>query len=744
MQKNEMELLAPAGSLEIFNAVIEAGADAVYVGGELFGARAFAGNFTREELIEALEYAHLRGRKVYLTVNTLLKNEELEESLYEFLLPFYEHGLDAVLVQDFGVLQFIHRYFPQLPIHTSTQMTVVGVDGVRFLQKFGVTRVVMAREASLSEMRRIHEGTGMELEAFVHGALCYCYSGQCLFSSMLGGRSGNRGRCAQPCRLAYSVLDASRREKMPQAYILSLKDMCGIGDLAQLHEAGVFSLKIEGRMKQAAYAAGVVSYYRKYIDRLADGKEELTGGKLRVDRADKKAISDLGNRCGFTDQYYYGHNGKEMVTFEKPNYVRQNGPLQEQIMERYGNRQSQLPISGHAVFCFGEESKLTVSTGNCCVTVSGQTVERAKKAPVSPEDIRARLSRTGDSPFVFQELTIEAEDGIFQPNGAINRLRREALDQLKDQLLAGSRRITDANGLPQGTGQKKSGGTPDRVRDTQACEIRTIASVADRKQLNAILNYKEITTIYLDSAMYSKNDFRRHLGDDIVAVRAQGKEICLMLPAIFREQTRRFYEQIKEEIIGLDLDGFVVRSYDELGWVLRNFKEKQIIADHSLYTYNDRAKNAFFAEGITRDTIPLELNRREILHRQNAGSEMILYGYYPLMVSAQCVHKNTVGCDKKETIMYLKDRFQKLFPVRSYCSECYNIIYNSLPAMLFAEQSELENAGIRDFRLNFTIERAGEIHKVMEMLMQYRSGERPDGPENPGNYTKGHYKRGVE
>ncbi|MDD6480862.1 MAG: U32 family peptidase, partial [Lachnospiraceae bacterium] len=221
--ENKFELLAPAGSFEIFKAVIAAGADAVYVGGEAFGARAYANNFTDEELLTAIDYAHLRNKKVYLTVNTLLKNSEMDR-LYDYLLPFYERGLDAVLVQDLGVLSYIRKHFPDLPVHTSTQMTVTGIEGARLLQSLGAERIVMAREVSLEEMRAIHEETGIELEAFVHGALCYSYSGQCLFSSMLGGRSGNRGRCAQPCRLAYSVLDEKRREYLSDSYVLSLKD----------------------------------------------------------------------------------------------------------------------------------------------------------------------------------------------------------------------------------------------------------------------------------------------------------------------------------------------------------------------------------------------------------------------------------------------------------------------------------------------------------------------------------------
>ena len=256
MMKKEFELLAPAGSFEILRAVIEAGADAVYVGGSQFGARAYANNFTEEELLEAIDYVHLRGKKLFLTVNTLFKNTEIKEQLYDYLKPYYMRGLDAVIVQDFGAVAFIKEHFPDLPIHTSTQMTITGVEGAKLLKNLGVERVVLARELSIAEMKQIRQEADVELEAFIHGALCYSFSGQCLFSSVLGGRSGNRGRCAQPCRLPYSVLDEQKKEYKKESYVLSLKDLCGIEYLQQLREAGVYSLKIEGRMKQASYAAG--------------------------------------------------------------------------------------------------------------------------------------------------------------------------------------------------------------------------------------------------------------------------------------------------------------------------------------------------------------------------------------------------------------------------------------------------------------------------------------------------------
>lgn len=737
MEKNQFELLAPAGSFEICRAVIEAGADAVYVGGSMYGARAYADNFTQEELLEALDHAHLRGKKIYLTINTLMKNAEIGQRLYDYLLPLYERGLDAVIVQDLGAVACIRGWFPHLPIHTSTQMTVTGTEGVRFLQEYGVTRVVMAREVSLEEMRHIHEQTGVEMEAFVHGALCYCYSGQCLFSSMLGGRSGNRGRCAQPCRMAYSVLNEDKKTLLSDSYVLSLKDLCGIGDLPALHRAGVYSLKIEGRMKQAAYAAGVVSYYRKYIDKYIEdtGKPEES---YAVEAEDRQAVADLGNRCGFTNSYYRNHNGRDMITFRKPNYEKQNEALQTDILQRYAAAKPQLPVRGKAVFRLGEPAELTVSCGDKTVTVRGNVVEAARKAPVTKEELKQRLQKTGDTPFAFQELTVEAGDGIFLPNGAINRLRREGLQALQETLLEGYRRRAAKPEEDTADALLRKNGEPEGRK-------MLICSVASRRQLKPVLEYGKgmVDAVYLDTVMYSKRSFAGELKEDLSAIAKAGMQTYLTLPAIFRKEVSDFYHGLTGTFRALSFRGFVIRNYESLYWVRNTFGEKEIIADHNLYSYNDAAVQALHKKGITHDTVPLELNRNEILHRENAGSEMILYGYYPLMTSAQCIRRNTSGCDGKEGILYLKDRYQAQFAVWNHCSVCYNTIYNSLPTMLFPYERELERAGIRRFRLSFTVESPKEIIRVLEQYSCWKDGKGPQKDRNVP-YTNGHYKRGVE
>ena len=705
MRNKDFELLAPAGNLEIFKGVIESGADAVYVGGSMFGARAYANNFTEEELLEAIDFAHLRGVKVYLTVNTLIKNSEFSK-LYDYLLVYYKRGLDAVIVQDIGVVKAIHEYFPSMEIHTSTQMTVTGADGVRFLSQFGVTRVVMAREVSLAEMKRIHEETGMELEAFVHGALCYSYSGQCLFSSILGGRSGNRGRCAQPCRLPYTV------EGKKDEYILSLKDMCGIKALDKLHDAGVYSLKIEGRMKQLEYACGVVKYYRSYIDSMKP-----------VTDADYDRIKAIGNRCGFTDRYYFDHNGSDMVTYVKPNFV---SNAAEPSPEK-----RKLSIEGELVLREGEPGSLTVKRGDVTYKASIEPVSAALKAPLDKKAAIDRINKTGDTDFEFSHIKAQIGENVFVPNGALNRLRRDAISGLCDKLLKkyyrNDARYADMSRL---TALPEHVVKSDAAHDEAINDYTTICSCMTRAQLDTLIGYECFDVFYLDFDMYDRKTLIQQFADDVKSLTKRNKKVYLMLPTIFRADSSDYFVSIAKELDKVSFEGFVVKNYEELYLTENLFTDKKIILDHNMYTFNDVSKSAFFEHGVSGDTVPLELNSREIMHRNNIGSQMIVYGYYPLMTTANCVHKNTKGCDKKQKLIYLKDRYNKSFAVCNNCKECYNTIYNSLPTMLTKNISKLKEAGIRSFRYSFTIETPKQIKAVMD--------------DKVAEYTNGHYKRGVE
>ena len=649
MRNKDFELLAPAGSLEILKGVIESGADAVYVGGSMFGARAYANNFTEEELLEAIDFAHLRGVKVYLTVNTLIKNSEFSK-LYDYLLPYYKRGLDAVIVQDIGVVKAIHEYFPSMEIHTSTQMTVTGADGVRFLSQFGVTRVVMAREVSLAEMKRIHEETGMELEAFVHGALCYSYSGQCLFSSILGGRSGNRGRCAQPCRLPYTV------EGKKDEYILSLKDMCGIKALDKLHDAGIYSLKIEGRMKQLEYACGVVKYYRSYID-----------SKKPVSDADYDRIKALGNRCGFTDRYYFDHNGSDMVTYVKPNFV---SNAAEPSPEK-----RKLSIEGELVLREGEPGSLTVKRGDVTYKASIEPVSAALKAPLDKRAAIDRINKTGDTDFEFSHIKAQIGENVFVPNGALNKLRRDAISGLCDKLLKkyyrDDARYADISSMCELSEHVVKSDPTHEDGAVNAKDYTAICSCMTRAQLDTLISYDCFDVFYLDFDMYDRKTLIQQFADDVKCLTKRNKKVYLMLPTILRADSSDYFVSIAKELDKVSFEGFVVKNYEELYLTENLFTGKKVILDHNMYTFNDVSKSAFFEHGVSGDTVPLELNSREIMHRNNMGSQMIVYGYYPLMTTANCVHKNTKGCDKKQKLIYLKDRYNKSFAVCNNCKECY-------------------------------------------------------------------------
>lgn len=708
MRNKDFELLAPAGSLEILKGVIESGADAVYVGGSMFGARAYANNFTEEELLEAIDFAHLRGVKVYLTVNTLIKNSEFSK-LYDYLLPYYKRGLDAVIVQDIGVVKAIHEYFPSMEIHTSTQMTVTGADGVRFLSQFGVTRVVMAREVSLAEMKRIHEETGMELEAFVHGALCYSYSGQCLFSSILGGRSGNRGRCAQPCRLPYTV------EGKKDEFILSLKDMCGIKALDKLHDAGVYSLKIEGRMKQLEYACGVVKYYRSYIDSMKP-----------VSDADYDRIKALGNRCGFTDRYYFDHNGSDMVTYVKPNFV---SNAAEPSPEK-----RKLSIEGELVLREGEPGSLTVKRGDVTYKASIEPVSAALKAPLDKKAAIDRINKTGDTDFEFSHIKAQIGENVFVPNGALNKLRRDAISGLCDKLLKkyyrNDARYADISSMCELPEHVVKSDAVHEDGAVNAKDYTAICSCMTRTQLDTLISYDCFDVFYLDFDMYDRNTLIQQFADDVKCLTKRNKKVYLMLPTIFRADSSDYFVSIAKELDKVSFEGFVVKNYEELYLTENLFTGKKVILDHNMYTFNDVSRSVFFEHGVSGDTVPLELNSKEIMHRNNIGSQMIVYGYYPLMTTANCVHKNTKGCDKKQKLIYLKDRYNKSFAVCNNCKECYNTIYNSLPTMLTKNISKLKEAGIRSFRYSFTIETPKQIKAVMD--------------DKVAEYTNGHYKRGVE
>lgn len=428
----KVELLAPGGSYETVIAALNAGADAVYTGGEKFGARANADNLTIEQLKSVIDYAHLYGRKIYLTINTLLKENEIKKELYDYLEPLYVHGLDAVIVQDYGVLEFVRKYFPQLHVHASTQMTILGELTVKELKNKGVTRIVTPRELSIPEIKKIKENCDIEIESFVHGALCYCYSGQCLLSSYIGGRSGNRGRCAQPCRMEYDVVKNGKvLNPGDSKYVLSPKDICTLKILPDIIESGVYSLKIEGRMKKPEYTAGVVSIYRKYIDLyLQFGRK-----KYKVDNNDIKKLNDLFNRKGFSESYYKTYNGKEMITFSKPDFRSANESLIKEIQNKYINTNLRKNID---IFVTIKKDSPMEAVGICdesVVTVYEDLPDEAKKLPTTSDMVNEKMAKLGNTPFKVEKIETYIDDNLFVTIGKINQLKRKLIDEMTKSII---------------------------------------------------------------------------------------------------------------------------------------------------------------------------------------------------------------------------------------------------------------------------------------------------------------------
>ncbi|MEE1314414.1 MAG: DUF3656 domain-containing protein [Faecalimonas sp.] len=780
--RRDIEILAPAGSYESLRAAIAAGADAVYIGGTRFGARAFADNLEEDLLLEAIDYVHLRGKKIYLTVNTLLKESELSE-LYAYLLPYYKQGLDAVIVQDLGVLQFIRCRFPDLPIHASTQMTVTGVEAAKFLERQGVERVVTSREMNLAEIGEIAQQTDLEIESFVHGALCYCYSGQCLYSSLLGGRSGNRGQCAQPCRLPYRV-----QGEKDAKYVLSLKDICTLELIPQLVESGICSFKIEGRMKKPEYVAFVTAMYRKYVDLyLQKGTKAFC-----VDKKDKEKLLDLYNRGGFHDGYYHTQNGREMVSLERPNhagvaalqvlscagnavtakalvelhrgdvielpdgkenytlaeafqvgqtislrthkrqaisagsilYRTRNEQLLKEIAETYLVPKKKEKIKGILRLSAGEYATLSLQQGEHSVELTGALVERALNQPMDAARIEKQMRKTGNTPFEFEELCVEADADIFLPMQALNELRRNGLEALEAAILRSFRREEKAEMCSDAVIQKE---TPQQLGFS--------VYVEEAEQFYAAADSGLARRIYVDASAVSLQEMSAYAKERQI-------EFYFAMPHIFRKKTRELYEALYAQIFELT-DGILIRNLESYEFLREYGYKGNIVTDYNLYQFNREAKDFWLKEGISMMTAPLELNYKELGELGLEQSELMVYGHYPMMVSAQCVQKTMKGCSRKAGRLTLTDRYRKSFVVKNFCKYCYNVIYNTAPLVLADQVEEIQALAPKALRLQFTIEDEKEVKEILRLYDEvFHKGAVADAL--PMEFTRGHFKRGIK
>ncbi|MEE1114610.1 MAG: U32 family peptidase [Eubacterium sp.] len=732
------ELLAPAGSIDALRAAFMAGADAVYIGGNRFGARAYADNPDEEELVGAIRLAHRLGKKLYMTVNTLFKNAELEDELRSWMEPYYRNGLDGVIVQDFGVVDFFRKYFPLLDVHSSTQMTITGPEGAALMKELGMTRVVPARELSLPEIRRIRERTGLEIESFVHGAMCYSYSGQCLMSSLIGGRSGNRGRCAGVCRLPFRVEENGRTlNGRDSEYPLSMKDMCTIDLIPDMIRAGIVSFKIEGRMKKPEYTAGVVSVYRKYIDLF-----ERDPDHYRVDPADRQMLYDLFNRDGFNSGYYREYNGPDMMALKNAKLSEGHQKKAAAVAEQLHVKLSlpdmaarlQLGVNGHCRLAKGSPASLTVTDPlhDLSVTVTRDGVQKAQKSAVDLTRVRKQLNKTGTSDFRFESLVIDMEEDLFVPMQLLNELRREAFAALDEKISESFMRTV--TGDPSVKPERPCGTpkSPCRIR----ISVETPEQFEEAERLLAVSESGDLFDgIYVPVSLY-----------DTIRKKKRGETLLhLALPYILREKDGHTEENLSElirEFAGAEKGDILIRCQEEAGLVKKLGLAERSVTDAGFYTWNDRSQSVFAGLGFTRDTVPLELNFREIRGRSCAASELVIYGRAPMMISAQCVKKNVDKCTHAFARLSLTDRKNKTFPVQCCCDTCTNIIYNSLPTSLLKEKEAIGHIGPRSLRIAVTTESGRETRDV---IRAFCDGFIAGGTsELPFETTKGHFRRGTE
>lgn len=700
-----MELLSPAGGWEAMTAAVQNGADAVYMGFGGLNARRSARNFTDEEFREAVAYCHLRGVKVYLTLNTLVTDRELPAAA-EALKKASDMGVDAILIQDWGIWRLAREIAPDVPLHASTQMSLHTLGGACRAAELGLDRVVLARELSRRDIHTITRGCPAEIEVFGHGALCMCYSGQCEMSAVIGGRSGNRGACAQPCRLPYGV-----NEKAAGGHPLSLKDANLADYVQELEQMGVACLKLEGRMKRPEYVAVITGIYRHLLD-------ENRGPSREESRQLEAAFS----RSGFTDGYYKGRTGPEMFG-TRP----ENAPEPKELFARakagYSREDSRrVPVDMVCTLRAGEPVSLTASAGGHTVRAEGPTPEEARNRALTAAELQSRLEKTGGTVFRPRETRVELGEGLMLPASAVNALRRQALEGLEAALAQPPVRRT---GTPSPLPQDQPG--PDAPVLT--------CSIMRPEQLTEPLAQCE--TVYVPAELLEKIDLDRW---------AEMTHICAVLPRIFRTEDQAA------------LRALLQRHRQQLSAVaIGNLGHLPIAEGLGLPLWGDLGLNLFNSEsllfwkelGLESAAVSMELRWQQIRDlRKVLPCEAVVYGRLPLMIMENCVIRNQLGCrdagrdyaDRSPACRcgqenVLVDRTGAQFPlVGQWGHRCE--IENS-KVLFLADKPEWRQLGLTRARLRFTTESPEECVRVLQAY-QGRSDYRPD------QLTRGLFYRGVE
>lgn len=719
MDRKKVELLAPAGTYECFAAAMNAGADAVYLGLDRFSARAGAGNFTEDELLRALDTAHILGRKIYLTLNTLLRDDEIGK-LYDMLKRPYEHGLDGIIVQDIGVMSYIHSTFPYLPIHASTQAAITTAEGAAFLEPLGIKRIVPARELSLHEIKLLKEKSSLEIECFIHGSLCYSYSGKCLMSSFIGGRSGNRGRCAQPCRLMYN-----------NTYPLSLKDLCTIDILPALIDAGISSFKIEGRMKSSDYVYGVTSMYRKYIDSF------YMTGRYRVSDDDRQKLISYYTRSGNCEGFYQTHNSRDMITYDSPSYSSSDDAKAE-------DRPAKVPVMIKCMIRKDQPVVITVSGKDESVTVTTDVIpEAARNAALTAANVEKQLKKTGNTLFTVERSEIDVDDGLFIPNGSLNEIRRRGLDALSERILAPYLREPAVKMPPEGVTVGAASG-----RDTDKGEYPEVrAGVLEISQAEAVL-HSAARSIILPMALFDMV-YERY-ADDLLK-----HDIYIRLPYVVRDESyKNSCSSITSFIMSAtkkcDIKGFYVSDAAEVVLLRNCGYTGSVIADIHMYAYNNAAYDHLLKSGITKTTVPTELNLAQLRDRKIKGEELIIYGRSLMMISANCAYNTLKGCNRREkdaayfNSIRLDDRKGEQFYVFCDCTICTNTIYNCVPLLLADHEEAFKVTAPSSLRFEFTDETGPQVRGILDKYYDSRVLGGSCTKKLTDRFTRGHIKRGVE
>ncbi|MEG2441232.1 MAG: DUF3656 domain-containing protein [Acetivibrio sp.] len=785
----KVEILAPAGSFESMKAAVNASCDGVYIGGGRFGARAFADNPKEQEMLEAIDYVHLHGKKLYMTVNTLLKEKELEE-LYGYMKPYYEQGLDAAIVQDIGAAKILHDNFPKLPLHASTQMTLTTEYPASILKSLGITRVVPARELSIKEIAKMRENTDLEIECFVHGALCYCYSGQCLLSSIIGGRSGNRGRCAQPCRMEYTLEESGKKQ-----YLLSPKDICTLDNIPELIDAGIHSFKIEGRMKRPEYSALCTYLYGKYTDAyLEKGREDYI--KFLYDHnaefeQDKRALADVYNRGGFSGGYYHQYHGKTMMSMKRPGHY---GVLVGKVIECKDNKAKiklSQEIHGQDVLEFrgkNQEANYDYTVGTMGKIGSEVWANYKKGSKIQQGDQvyrtkNQKLMEEIQEKFIKKDKKIEISGSFFCKTGEPFRLQLfcgkvqiqtegAMVEKAKNRPLE-KNKLIEAIGkvgethfafislegevsedafLPMGEikqirrkalsilegemGKEYKRKTPEKIEIYQK-ENKNREDTPEDKIKNIKIQVLVQTREQFELAEKVPEVSRIYAPIHLLNEKRSDKEYYLVMPYIFREDT---WNQYRKSPLGES--GYLIRNFEEAAFLKNNFWNEKKILDTNMYTFNSMAKKFWLEKGMDEFTIPLELNQKEIEQRGTKKDVLLVYGHLPLMISTQCIVDNCDICKKRQKIQKISDRKGKEYVVLNDCKNCYNILYEGDRYSLYEEKERILELEIENIRLDFLWESEEEMQRILKTFIERFCYDKEISIKETG--TKGHFRRGVE